>query len=222
MSKLHVVITGSNRGIGLALTKKYVERGDRVTALCRSPSAELKELDVNIVEGIDVTDPEGIKKAAAALSDRTVDVLINNAGQLKNEDLGDLDRDSIEQQFRVNAVGPLLLTEALQPSMREGSKVAMITSRMGSMADNGSGGYYGYRMSKAALNAAGVSLANDLQDHGIAVGMLHPGFVKTDMVDKQGDITPEDAAARLVQRIDELGLSNTGHFRHSNGESLPW
>ncbi|MAL84047.1 MAG: short-chain dehydrogenase, partial [Idiomarina sp.] len=125
-------------------------------------------------------------------------------------------------QFEVNALAPLRVTEALLPNLKEGSKVAMITSRMGSIADNGSGSRYGYRMSKAALNAAGKSLSLDLKDQGISVVLLHPGFVQTDMVNHAGDIPAETAAERLIQRIDELSLDTTGQFFHSNGEGLPW
>lgn len=97
-----------------------------------------------------------------------------------------------------------------------------MTSRMGSIEDNDSGGRYGYRVSKAGLNAAGKSLAVDLKDRGIPVAILHPGFVKTDMTGNNGDITAEQAAHRLVQRMDELNLGNTGTFWHSDGSVLPW
>ena len=221
MSK-HVVITGANRGIGLALTQQFVNRGDTVTAVCRTPSDALKQLNVNIIEGIDVTDSGGIAALANKLNGKPIDILLNNAGLLEREQLGALNTQTIEAQFRVNAMGPLLVTDALRGNLSDGSKVIMITSRMGSMADNGSGAYYGYRMSKAALNAAGVSLANDLKEAGVAVAMLHPGFVQTEMVNNAGDISAETAAERLIARIDELNLSTTGQFKHSNGESLPW
>ncbi|PTB89346.1 short-chain dehydrogenase [Pseudidiomarina aestuarii] len=219
---MHILITGANRGIGLALTRRYLDRGDQVTAVCRSASPELRELDCNVIEGIDVTDTDALQKLSAELKNTSIDILINNAGLLSRESLGDLGVESIRKQFDVNAIGPLLVTDALRPSLGKGSKVALITSRMGSMADNGSGAYYGYRMSKAALNAAGVSLANDLKDSGIAVGLLHPGFVQTEMVNNAGDISADEAAKRLVDRIDELTLENTGSFRHSNGETLPF
>ena len=130
--------------------------------------------------------------------------------------------DRIERQFRVNALGPLLTVHAFAETLASGAKVALITSRMGSMADNTSGGSYGYRMSKAALNAAGRSLANDLASRGIAVGLLHPGYVRTDMTGGRGDVEPAEAAARLVERIDDLSTANSGTFRHANGEELPW
>ncbi len=218
----HIVITGANRGIGLALATALNERGDKVTAVCRTASTALKELGVDIIEDIDVTDPDSIRSMAHQLTEQSIDILINNAGILEREQLGALSVAAIETQFRVNALGPLLVTDALHSRLHKGSKVIMMTSRMGSMSDNGSGAYYGYRMSKAALNAAGVSLAQDLKEDGIAVAMLHPGFVQTEMVNNAGDISAAEAAKRLIQRIDELTMETTGQFKHSNGESLPW
>jgi NAD(P)-dependent dehydrogenase (short-subunit alcohol dehydrogenase family) len=217
-----VVITGANRGIGLAIARIYRERGDRVIALCRRASKELSDSGAEIVEDVDVTSPEALQKAAADVGG--VDMLIANAGVLSNEPLSEVAEavDRIERQFRVNALGPLLTVHAFADKLASGAKVALITSRMGSMADNTSGGSYGYRMSKAALNAAGRSLANDLASRGIAVGLLHPGYVRTDMTGGRGDVDPAEAAARLVERIDELNARNSGTFRHANGEELPW
>ncbi len=218
----HVVITGANRGIGLALATQFKQRGANVTAVCRKPSAELEKLGVAIIDGIDVTDAKARELLAERLADDPIDILINNAGILEGDNFDSFATDSIQRQFTVNAVAPLELSRTLRPLLKKDSKLILITSRMGSMADNGSGGQYGYRMSKAALNAAGVSLANDLKDAGIAVAMLHPGYVQTDMVNNRGDISAEEAASRLVKRIDELTLATTGCFRHSNGEELPW
>ena len=125
-------------------------------------------------------------------------------------------------QFQANAVAPLFLTRTLLPRLRPGAKVALVSSRMGSIADNGYGGYYGYRMSKAALNAAGASLAHDLKAAGIAVVILHPGAVRTGMTGGQGAIEPNASAAGLLQRIDELELRTTGRFLHQDGTVLPW
>lgn len=219
---MKVVITGANRGIGLALTLNYLNQGDQVIAVCRHASEELKQSSATIVDGIDVGNPETLAKLAESLSGQSIDILINNAGVLAVENIEELSPATIEQQFRVNALGPLLITQTLLNNLAEGSKVAMITSRMGSMSDNGSGGYYGYRMSKAALNAAGTSMARDLHSKGIAVVMLHPGYVQTEMVGYGGDIDATTSAARLQQRITELTLENSGSFVHSNGEQLPW
>lgn len=218
----HIAITGANRGIGLAFAKAYKSRGADVFALCRESSPELDKLDVTVIRGIDVGDRNVQEILGEALQNVSLDILINNAGILRSEKLGSLDYDAIAEQFMVNAVGPLRIAEALLPRINTGGKVALITSRMGSIADNSSGGAYGYRMSKAALNAAGVSLARDLQPRGISVAILHPGYVQTDMVNHGGDISADEAAERMVERIEYLNLKNSGTFWHSNGQVLPW
>lgn len=217
-----IVITGANRGIGLALTRHYVEQGDHTICICRRSSAELENTAHQVISGIDVADAADVSRLADAMGDQNIDILINNAGICASETLENMDFSDIQQQFSVNTMGPLRVTFNLLANLGFGSKVIMITSRMGSMADNSSGGRYGYRASKAALNAIGVSLARDLASLGIAVALLHPGLVQTRMVKFSGDVTPEQAAAGLAQRIDELTLDNSGCFRHANGDSLPW
>jgi NAD(P)-dependent dehydrogenase (short-subunit alcohol dehydrogenase family) len=217
-----VVLTGANRGIGLELAKQYRERGARVIAACRSSSDELDGLGVEVVDGVDVTDDEAVAQLVRAVGDETVDVLVNNAGILSRESLDDLDFDRMRRQFEVNALGPLRVTAALRDRLRRGSKVAIVTSRMGSIDDNTSGGRYGYRMSKAAVNMAGRSLAVDLAGDGVAVAILHPGFVRTAMTGYEGLIDPPESAAGLIARIDELTPESSGGFWHSNGERLPW
>lgn len=218
----HVVITGANRGIGLELARLYQREGSQVTGVCRQSSPELEEVAAQVIDNIDVTQEKDVRRLATVLEGKTIDLLINNAGVLKDEVLGELDFDSIRLQMEVNAIAPLRICEALLPNLQRGSKIANITSRMGSMGDNDSGGRYGYRASKAAFNAFGRSLAIDLKGRGIAVAQLHPGFVNTRMVNFGGLISPEDSAAGLAQRIAELNLENSGSFWHSNGEQLPW
>ncbi len=218
----HVVITGGNRGIGLALTEHYQARGAELTVLCRKAGEVLPGTEVRVIEEVDVTRAESVALLPEQMQGKAIDILINNAGLLQCESLSAMDYGTILRQFEVNAMGPLRITEALLPLIAPGGKVALITSRMGSIADNGSGGYYGYRMSKAALNAAGMSLARDLKSRDIAVALLHPGFVQTEMVGFAGDISAEVAAERLMARIDELNMQNTGSFWHSSGEQLPW
>lgn len=223
----HAIITGANRGIGLELTRQLLQRGWRVTALGRSPSGALEDLAENtagltVVTGFDVTDQAGIDDLAGRLPSASVDLLINNAGILEGMDLEGLDRDSIRRQFEVNALGPLRLTRALLPALGEGARVGLITSRMGSIEDNTSGGSYGYRMSKAALNAAGKSLAQDLAPRGVYVAILHPGYVRTDMTGGRGLIDVDEAASGLLDRLDGLTAENSGTFWHSNGDILPW
>jgi len=217
-----VVITGANRGIGLSFCRYYLSLEYTVYAVCRQASEELIALGINIISGIDISEDSAIDKLQLSLGGVEIDLLINNAGILQDERLGSLNFETIQQQFEVNALGPLRVTEALVNNMSKGAKVALITSRMGSVADNTSGGRYGYRMSKAALNIAGVSLACDLKPRGIAVAILHPGLVGTDMIGGVGDITPDVAAERLAARIEALNLENSGTFWHSNGEALPW
>jgi NAD(P)-dependent dehydrogenase (short-subunit alcohol dehydrogenase family) len=216
------IVTGSNRGVGLELCRQLAKRGRSVLAACRSPSSQLSALDVEVLPGIEVSSDEGIQKLVQAVGGRDVTLLINNAGILAHEELGALDVESIRQQFEVNALGPLRITAALASRLVSGAKVALITSRMGSVADNGSGGYYGYRMSKAALNMAGASMAHDLKRRGVAVAILHPGFVRTEMTGRNGNVDPADAAKGLLERIDALTLETSGSFWHMNGERLPW
>lgn len=216
------LITGANRGIGLELCKQLKAKGFDVIAACRKSSPELDALGVRVETGVDVASDEAVKKLADKLAGVSIDWLVCNAGILSSESLDDLDFDRIRKQFEVNALGPLRVTKALLPHLKKGSKVALITSRMGSIADNGSGGMYGYRMSKAALNMAGKSLAVDLKDRGIAVIILHPGFVRTDMTGGNGMIDPDESARGLIARIEELTLDRSGTFRHMNGDELPW
>lgn len=216
------IVTGANRGIGLELARQLHARGGEVIAVCRQSSPELDALDVRVEAGIDVSEAAAAADLAQRLQGARIDVLINNAGILRGESLSALNFDGIAEQFVVNALGPLRVTAALAPFLAPGAKVAIITSRMGSMADNGSGGYYGYRMSKAAVNAAGVSLARDLAPRNIAVALIHPGMVATDMTGKHG-IPPEEAARGVLARIDALTQETSGRFWHAGtGEELPW
>lgn len=217
-----VVITGANRGIGLELARHYAAEGCEVIGVCRQSSEELAGVAGQVIDGVDVTTDAGIDKLKSGLAGKRISLLINNAGLLQDEQLGSIDFDSIRTQMEINAYAPLRVAEALAPLMGQGSKIANITSRMGSIADNDSGGRYGYRASKAALNAFGKSLAVDLKPRGIAVAQLHPGYVKTRMVNFGGLITPEESAKGLAERIANLTLENTGSFWHSNGEELPW
>lgn len=217
-----VVITGANRGIGLELARQYSQRGDDVVAACRTSSDDLTKLGVQVAEDIDVADDGAVARLAESLEGRTIDVLVNSAGILSDESLDDLSFDRIRDQYEVNSIGPLRVTAALRGNLAEGSKVAIITSRMGSIEDNTSGGRYGYRMSKAAVNMAGRSLANDLKGAGVAVAILHPGFVRTDMTGHQGLVDPPESAAGLIARIDEVTVETTGTFWHMNGEVIPW
>lgn len=215
------MITGANRGIGLQLCKQLAARGDEVIAVCRAGSAELEALPVRVIDGIDVGDGACIAKLQQAIGEQYVDILVNNAGILRRDDLDSLDYAAMEEQFRINTLGPLRVTEALLGNLAPGSKVIIITSRMGSIGDNSSGGYYGYRASKTAVNQVGTSLRHDLASRGIAVALLHPGMVATDMTGGQG-VAATASAAGLIKRIDTLDLQSSGGFWHAEGYALPW
>lgn len=220
-----VLITGANRGIGLALTEQFAARGDRVVAVCRQSSEALVATGARVEAGVDVTDDDALAALARRLGDERIDMLVLNAGIMARDALGQIDSagfDAIRRQFEVNALGPLRVAQAVLGHLGKGAKIGIVTSRMGSIADNTSGNAYGYRASKAAVNAIGRSLAIDLKPRGIAVVLLHPGYVATDMVGGTGDVTPAHAARQLIERLDALTLDQSGTFLHANGSPLPW
>jgi len=213
---MHVVINGANRGVGLALCQVAKAKGHTVTALCRTSSESLRDLSVRVVEGVEAKNPPVLDDL------ESIDWLILNAGIWRDESLDSLNFDTILEQFEVNSLWPLRVFQKLSHALSEGSKVGLMTSLMGSMAENSSGGRYGYRASKAALNAIGISLAQDLKARGIAVALLHPGYVSTDMTQHKGTTSPAESADGLFQVMGELSLQNTGGFWNYRGEALPW
>jgi NAD(P)-dependent dehydrogenase (short-subunit alcohol dehydrogenase family) len=217
----NVLITGANRGIGLELCRQLKERGETVVAACRHQSDELAGLGVKIIEDVDVGNCASVDWLVDQLGEIKLDWLINNAGILSRSSLEALDFEGMELMFRVNATGPLRVTAALRHHLGEGSKVGIITSRMGSIDDNTSGGSYGYRMSKTAVNIAGKSLSHDLAGEGISVFLLHPGMVSTEMTGHHG-VSVADSARGLIERMDQLGPEDSGSFWHAEGYSLPW
>ncbi|MEM6730540.1 MAG: SDR family oxidoreductase [Myxococcota bacterium] len=219
----NAVVIGANRGIGLEVVRQLAARGDSVVAACRTTSPELDATSgVTVVTGVDVSKRASLDTLRIKVESDGVDQLWVVAGILRRVSLEDLDLETIRTQFEVNAIGPLQAVAALLPALREGSQVGLLTSRMGSIADNTSGGSYGYRMSKAALNMAGRSLAHDLRPRGISVTLLHPGFVRTDMTGGAGHIDAHESAAGLIKRLDESSMESTGSFYHQSGERLPW
>ena len=219
------LVTGSNRGIGLELCTQLKQRGFNVIATCRKSSSALNSLDVEVIENVEVSDPKSLEALVEKLAGRRIDWLINNAGiadGIAMDKLDDSALASCKRMFEVNSLGPLLTTQALLKNLGKGSKVGIITSRMGSIKDNDSGGSYGYRMSKAAVNAAGKSLSIDLKPKGIAVAILHPGWVRTDMTGHDGLIDTDESATGLLARMEELTLDTSGSFWHTNGDLLPW
>ncbi|MGB7247498.1 MAG: SDR family oxidoreductase [Phormidesmis sp.] len=225
------LVTGANRGIGYEYCQQLQARGDQVIATCRQSSSELEALakraGVRIETGVDISDDRLIETLVQALAGTPVDVVINNAGIYRQSSLTELNVDGIREQFEINAIAPLKFTQSLLPllalSDHKIPKVIIMTSRMGSIEDNTSGGSYGYRMSKVALSMAGKSLSHDLYPQGIAVAILHPGLVSTGMTNfTDSGISPAESVKGLLARIDALTLDNTGTFWHSNGDVLPW
>ena len=217
------LVTGANRGIGLEYCRQLKARGDDVVAVCRQVSDELEGLGVRVEAGFELSDSQAIDDLVQRLDGAPLDGVILNAGILQSMGLMDLDPAGIRRQFEVNALAPLLLARALVDQMPSGAKLVLMTSRMGSIDDNSSGGSYGYRMSKVALNMAGKSLAIDLESRGIAVAILHPGLVRTRMIRfNPSGIPPELSVKGLLARIDGLTLATSGSFWHANGELLPW
>ncbi len=217
------IVVGANRGIGLELCRQLSARGDSVRATCRRSSSELEALPgVEIHSGVDVTVPESFDGLVTELGKQSLDLLLVVAGILKSVELESFDADVVREQFEVNALGALTATLKLLPCLKDGGKIGLLSSRMGSIADNTSGGSYGYRMSKAALNAAGRSLAVDLRPRGIKVGIVHPGWVRTDMTQGQGLIDAASSAQGIIERMDELDMDGSGNFVHQSGELLPW
>jgi NAD(P)-dependent dehydrogenase (short-subunit alcohol dehydrogenase family) len=215
------LITGASGGIGYELCKQLQVAGETAIAVCRKSSGDLERLGVRIESEIDITSDESVTDLARRLQGMAIDVLINNAGIMENETLDRLNFDSIRHQFEVNAIGALRVTQSLLPNLQAGGKIALITSRMGSIADNTSGSYYGYRMSKVALSMAGKSLAINLQPRQIAVAIIHPGLVSTAMTGHHG-IPAAESVRGILERVDRLNLQNSGTFWHANGEELSW
>ena len=217
-----VLITGTNQGIGLEMAKQYAARGDEVLATCRGGSDALRAIGCEIIENVDVADDTSVGALAQTIGGRPLDMLINNAGILTSESFDNLDYGRMRAQYEVNTLGPLRVTRALNENLSAGAKVGIVTSRVGSMDDNSSGGNYGYRMSKAAANMAGVNLSHDLRPRGVAVALLHPGYVRTNMTGGNGMTDAAPAAAGLMGRMDALTMDTTGTFWHAEGYELPW
>ncbi len=221
-----ILVTGADRGIGAALVRQYQSRGARAIAACLGDGAEVAEAGIEVAPDIDVTSFPSLVALRDRLDGTEIDILISNAGAFVPDKWREFDYEAMMRLYDINALGPLRVVDALSPLLAPGSKVGIITSRVGSLADNASGGMYGYRMSKCAANALGVNLYHELRPHGVAVMLLHPGQVATEMtrgLRGVGDfITPELSAAGLIERIDELGPATPPEFRHTDGGLLPW
>lgn len=228
-----VLITGANRGIGLEFTRQYLKNGWMVMGTCRRPSEadELNNLSDDLdgdlrIEELDVTDPELIDSVADSFQQESggLDLLINNAGIYgEDSNFKDLTPTDLNQTFDVNCLGPFRLTQALLHALRQKTgNVVFVTSLMGSIEDNRSGGSYPYRVSKAALNMLGKTLAEDLRAEGIFVAILHPGWVKTRMGGPNAKISVEESVSGMREVIDQLDKHRSGEFYAYDGEKRPW
>ena len=231
---MNVLITGSNRGIGLGLARAYISKGAHVIASCRTPE-NVKELEslrrshgdrLKILQ-LDVTKKKQLVSLDEELGDRKIDILYLNAGVTggrKAVPFGDLKSQEWGEVLLVNSIAPILVAQRMLPRIRRsGSKtIAILTSQMGSIGNNTSGGSYIYRSSKAALNAGAKSMALDLKGIGVKVILLHPGWVQTDMGGPNAEITVEQSVAGMVTLIERLGIDESGSFFNYRGEMLPW
>lgn len=219
-----VLITGANRGIGLALAKRFADGGFRVLAACRNPAAFANDNPHITPVGLDVTSAESVMELAAELQDETISILVNNAGVTdKESSLGDMNYDKWIEAFAVNAVAPFRVAEAFLPQLKKAKtpKIITVTSMMGSLLRSADG-YHAYRTSKAAANKMMQLLALDLEKDGIIACPVHPGWVKTDMGGLRAEITPEDSADGLFTLITGLKQEDSGRFWQWNGEEHPW
>ena len=237
MSSVHCLVTGANRGIGLEFVHQLLARGDRVIATARHPG---KANALNALAGehpgrlhilpLDVADPRAIAELQRELllvsddSERDrLDLLVNCAGVLHSgERFGAVDAAILDDSFRVNAMGPFLLTQALAPRLADGARVVNITSELGSIGSVTRFGPPSYNISKAAQNMATVLLAAALRPRNITVVALHPGWVQTDMGGAGATVTPQASVSGLLHTIDRLQLADSGHFLDWKGKPLPW
>ncbi|MCB0413050.1 MAG: SDR family oxidoreductase [Bdellovibrionales bacterium] len=219
---MDVLIIGANRGIGLEFVKQLKEQGHSIIATCRKVSSQLENLNVDIVPEIDVSLEAGRIALKKKLHNKKFDMVIHNAGILRNESLDHFNTETIMEQLNTNSVAPLATLVLLIDHLKPGAKIGVLSSRMGSISDNTSGGTYGYRMSKAALNAGMKSLSVDLKNKHIYVAILHPGWVKTDMTQHNGMIDTNESVHGLIKIMENLNESNSGKFWHTNGEELNW
>jgi NAD(P)-dependent dehydrogenase (short-subunit alcohol dehydrogenase family) len=221
----NVLIIGADRGIAAAMANQYRQRGDLVTGVCLSGGEEL-DSHVKVIANIDVTKDASVSEMVSTLEGLAIDILVHAAGVGAIDRWGKFDFDSMLAHYNLNALGPLRTISALSDNLVEGGKVGIVTSRMGSVGDNGSGGMYSYRMSKAAANMLGVNLYHELKPRGIAVMLLHPGTVATAMTRGargwEGFTKPSESASGLIAQLDNLGPGTPPEFRHADGTLLPW
>ncbi len=220
------IVIGADRGIAEALVRVYLQRDCETIAVCRGDGAEWTDSGVRVIAHIDVTNSQDIDRLAVELGDTPINILVHVAGVGSFDKWGQFDFDAMLDHYDLNALGPLRVVSAIAANLQEGGCIGIVTSRMGSIGDNGSGRMYSYRMSKAAANMLGVNLHHEFAPRGIHVMLLHPGTVATQMTKGAKDwdqyTKPDEAAAGLAAQLDTLGPGSPIEFRHANGTILPW
>ncbi len=231
-----IVITGANRGLGLDFVRQWLERDEEICALARDPGASesLQALCKSYPEALmtipcDVADDASVREACARIERRwdTVDLLLNNAGVYgtgRGTPISGLDFDEIRSVFEVNALGAIRMVREVEALLRRAgnARIVNMTSLMGSIEDNGSGGVWAYRMSKAALNMATRNMAHDFASASIPCIVLHPGWVRTDMGGPAAPLGVSEAVASMIETIESVGMEHTGTLLDRNGEAVPW
>jgi len=222
---MKIAVIGSNRGIGLELVSQLAKDGSNnsIDAFCRTTSSELTSLNTeNIFEDFDTTDTQKMLSVLKEIDEESYDQIFVVSGVLQSDSLSNWNDQTIINQFSVNSLGALNCARLFSPKLKIGGTIGVLSSRMGSISDNSSGGMYGYRMSKAALNAGLKSLSIDLKKDRKAVLILHPGYVKTDMTGHNGELETSESVPGLIKLMNEKSLTETGSFWHTNGKNLSW
>ncbi|PCI93833.1 short-chain dehydrogenase [Candidatus Aerophobetes bacterium] len=214
-----IVITGAGKGIGFELTKQLCSK-NKVYAVCRKASDELKNLSCEVIEGIDITEESSIARLQKELKGISIDLLLNNAGIAIWKEEPNL-KENILKQIEVNAIAPLMVTRALENNLSEGSVVIMMSSRMASISDNTSGKSYGYRASKTALNSLTKTLTFELDPKGIITCLMHPGSVSTEM-NPRGQIKTKECVEKLIKRIENVKKQDSGKFLRFDEGEIAW
>ena len=229
-----ILITGSNRGMGLEWSRQYAELGWRVYATCRFPEQadDLQQLSQQYnnltLHKLDITNPEHVARIAQELASIKLDILVNNAGvyyeRWGKDKLGIIDYNAWQETFDVNTLGAMRVTEALRENLAQGEKrlVVAISSNMGSLEGTGSPNDYAYRSSKAALNIVMKGLVYELADYGIGILLLHPGWVRTRMGGSEAPLTPEESVRHMRTLVDNFQPQGSGRFYRYDGEIVPW
>ncbi|MFZ9131311.1 MAG: SDR family oxidoreductase [Methylophilaceae bacterium] len=224
-----ILVTGANRGLGLEFVHQFLNRGDHVIATCRNPETadqlhDLQNLGPLEIYRLDVGNQDQVNALQKQLAHLPIDILINNAGIWRGSQLGHISIDEWMESFRINSIAPIHMIQTFLPNLETGKdkKVISITSKMGSIDDNTSGGSYIYRSSKTALNSAMQSMRHDLTPKGIATCTLHPGWVRTDMGGPGGWIDVHESVSGMIKVIDQLSLKNTGQYIDYAGKIIPW